>query len=239
LVSIAKVSEKQVVDWIANVRKIIGNLFLKTETAEVGKERFVTVEVIHAEDKIGVGDLGVLVNKNLAKGIIIMADGKDPKALAAAKEQAKAMNKLAKQLLKDLGGAPERFKAVVVNSSSRIAVKNALNKLVQELARRQEGFVLMGDAADLRVFPPTEVNSRVIMIDRAYHAATAERIAASIMAARVSEKLLGIAPAEIEKAIEDMLNRTERGGFYTFNATIFGQMLVVAIQALQAIQSAA
>ena len=77
------------------------------------------------------------------------------------------------------------------------------------------------------------------MIDRAYHAATAERIAASIMAARVSEKLLGIAPAEIEKAIEDMLNRTERGGFYTFNATIFGQMLVVAIQALQAIQSAA
>ncbi len=179
----------------------------------------------------------LVVNEKLAKGIIIMADGSDRIAWAAAGAEAKALEKMAFKKLKELG-ATNRFGVTVVNRNKPGAALEAKNKLAQRLAKRHGNYVLMGAATDLKAFPSDDISSRVIRIDQTYSAADQQRLAASILAARVSEKILGVQASEIEQVVKDMLNKST-GGVYTFNPDLWKQTLTIARQVVQAIQSAA
>ena len=235
---VAQVTAKKTANWIIGVRKALASIFSKPAAAETGKELFLTLECIKAGDTIREADLGVLVvNEKLAKGIIIMADGSDRIAWAAAGAEAKALEKMAFKKLKELG-ATNRFGVTVVNRNKPGAALEAKNKLAQRLAKRHGNYVLMGAATDLKAFPSDDISSRVIRIDQTYSAADQQRLAASILAARVSEKILGVQASEIEQVVKDMLNKST-GGVYTFNPDLWKQTLTIARQVVQAIQSAA
>jgi hypothetical protein len=238
IVTLANASVAKVADWVTAVRNALAGLAKRLgipEKVEIMDKPGLEIELVGMDADISAADLGTLANKMQQKAFALVVDGANVKA--AETKRAEIMARLA-SILKTLD-AEKRFDIVVINKNSpkaATALEVFANQKMGAMAPTADGqrnYVLMGDADLLGVFKDSV---RAVMVREGYSGDVKRRVAASTLASIVSQRLLSA--SEID-AIKGVLNTQKEGGFYSFNQVALNEMLTIALQVAQAIQSAA
>ncbi|MFA7254874.1 MAG: hypothetical protein WC133_02080, partial [Candidatus Omnitrophota bacterium] len=229
IVRLANASVPKAEVWVTAVRNALAGVMDKEGLA---------IEGVDATDfDIVPEDLGTLANSKQRKAYVVMADAADVKAMEAKRV---AIMKFLAPTLKALD-AEKRFDIIVINKSNpRLAratlAKFANNKMgtMAPTLEGQRNYVLMGSTRFLDFFKDA---GPAVMISEPFSRDVNRRVATSILASIVSQRILSA--SEID-AIKEVLNvKKDDNGFYSFSQAALSKMLTIALQVAQAIQSAA
>jgi hypothetical protein len=227
---VAKAQETPLLVLVQQVRNLLN----------VKDEEGLLIQGMDPGTAIQEADLVALANTKQHMFAVWTADAGNKNALEA-KARATEARLLKTRSAKDLA-IQGRFNIVVVDRAKPMA---GLSKLIQQkkakmpaISRGQQRYVLMGDLAFLDQFDRDTVQG--LMIRQPQGKELRERMAASILGARVSQEILKVTGAsEIDEVVARTLERQGTKGFYSFRSDALNAVLAVAMQALQAIRSAA
>ena len=243
IIQLASASVVKATGWVNPIRDVFaglsGKLFGKSALIEIMDKQGFEIELVSADAIIELADLGTLANKMQRKAIVLMADG--TAEVAAAKQRVKEMELRLSKTLKELN-AEKRFNMIVVDKSHPEAARKALDrfmtiemKTMPAISRGPLGYVFMGSDQFLKVFKTD--TGRGLMIKEPYSQDVGRRVATSTLASIVSQRILSASEAD---AIKEVLNgEKDENGFRSFSQDALTKMLAIAMQVMQAIQSAA
>ncbi|MFH1799306.1 MAG: hypothetical protein ABH891_00465 [Candidatus Omnitrophota bacterium] len=240
IVQLANASAAKTAGWVTAIRDVFtglaGALFGKTTQIEIMDKQGLEIELVPADAIIEPADLGTLVNKMQGKVMVLMADG--AAEVAAAEQRKRGMEQRLAKTLKELN-AEKRFDIIVVDKNNpETALNNFITskmKTMPAISRGPLGYVFMGSDQFLKVFKTD--TGRGLMIKEPYSTDVSRRVATSTLASIVSQRILSASEVD---AIKEVLNgEKDENGFRSFSQDALSKMLVIAMQALQAIQSAA